>query len=359
MTFSNFKKFDWLLFGLVIVLACISLVSLASIDSFYFSRQVIWYGIAFLLIIFGSQIKWHWLITQGWFCRGFYWLSVALLIVPFIQPGLIRKTDSWIVLGNLQFEPVELFKIGLIIILASFFSRKYLAAWQSKHIFTSLLYTLVPAGIVIYQPDMGSAIVIIGIWLGFLLMSGINKKRFFVGLFLILLILVFMWTSILRPYQKERILGFVSPEVDPLGVNYNIIQSKIAIGSAGFFGKGFKNGTQVQFDFLPEPHTDFLLAAFVEEWGFLGGLVLMLTYLGLVFRIITIGLNLRRNDLKFIVLGAGLVFLIHFFVNIGSNLGIIPVIGIGLPFVSYGGSSLLTSALLLAMIERIKIESSY
>ncbi len=358
MNFFNFKKFDWLLLGLVGILAVISLVTLASVSHAYFSRQLIWYVIAFGVIILGSQIKWGWLITQGWFRNGLYWLSVALLIIPFFQAGLIRGTKSWITFGNFHFGPSELVKVALIVILAGFFSRKYVAAWQSRNIFVSLLYTLIPAGIIAIQPDLGSAIVVLGIWLGFLLMSGINKKRFLVGLLVVIILFAVMWASFLKPYQKERIIGFVSPGFDPLGVNYNVIQSKIAIGSAGFWGKGFGNGTQVQFDFLPEAHTDFIFAAFVEEWGFFGGLIFLLTYLGLAFRITTIGLKTRRNDLKFIVLGAGLVFLIHFFINTGSNLGIVPVVGISLPFVSYGGSNLLTSALLLAIIERATIKSS-
>ncbi len=359
MNLSDYKKFDWVLLGLVVILACISLVTLYSINKTYFSRQTVWYIISFLVIVLGSQVKWGWLITQDWFRHGFYWSSILLLTIPFLQPGLVRGTESWINLGFVNFQPSELIKISLIILLAGFFSRKYLAAWQSKNIFVSFFYTIIPVGIIAVQPDLGSAIVVMGIWIGFILMSGINKKRFWVGVLVVFIILVIMWTSFLKPYQKERILGFLSPEADPLGVNYNVTQSKIAIGSAGFWGKGFRGGTQVQFDFLPEPHTDFLFASFVEEWGVFGGLVLVLTYLGLIFRMTIVGLRLRRNDLKFVVLGMGLVFLIHFFINIGSNLGLVPVIGISLPFVSYGGSNLLISSLALAIIERNKIESSY
>jgi len=192
----------------------------------------------------------------------------------------------------------------------------------------------------------------------FLLMSGVNKKRFLIGIVFAVIILILLWLYFLAPYQKERIMVFISPEVDPLGASYNIIQSKIAIGSAGFWGRGFGSGTQARLGFLPEAHTDFLFAAFVEEWGLVGGIILILTYLALIFKITVIGLNLRRNDLKFIVLGTGLVFLVHFFINIGSNIGMVPVIGIGLPFLSYGGSSLLTSSVLISIIERIKIESN-
>ncbi len=352
------RNFDWVLLGLVAILASISLVTLSSIDSFYFIRQLVWYCIAFVIILVGSKLNWQWFLTQSWFRYGFYWLSIALLIVPYFQSQTVRGTKSWIVAGGLQFEPSELAKVALIIILAGFFSRRYLAAWQGKNILFSLLYVLIPAGLIAFQPDLGSALVLAGIWFGFLLMGGVNKKRFLIGVVVGIMLFLVLWTSVLAPYQKDRITGFLFPESDPLGVNYNLIQSKIAIGSAGLFGKGFQSGTQSQLGFLPEAHTDFLFAAFIEEWGMFGAAVLVLTYLALIIRITATGLRLRRNDIKFVVLGIGLFFLIHFFVNIGSNIGTVPVIGISLPFISYGGSNLLTSALLLSIIERIKLKSS-
>lgn len=355
----SFRYFDWLLLGCVFVLAAASLITLASISSLYFSRQIFWYGLGFLVFLVASQINWQWLLTQGWFRHGFYWLSILLLIVPLLQSRVVRGTKSWIFIGDFQFGPSELAKIALIFILAGFFSRHYLAAWQMKNIIKSLFYAMVPIGIIVNHPDFGSALVVAGIWFGFLLMSGINRKRFLVGLGLLVLVFLILWFNVLAPYQKDRIKAFVFPDFDPLGVSYHVVQSKIAIGSAGFWGKGFNLGTQTQLDFLPEAHTDFIFAAFVEEWGILGGIILILTYMLMISRITFIGLKVRRNDLKFLTLGAGLVFLIHIFVNLGSNIGLVPVVGISLPFVSYGGSNLLTSLMLIGIIERIKIESSY
>lgn len=351
------RDFDWLLLGCVTILASMGLVTLASIDTIFFFRQVLWFVLAFFVIIGCSRIRWQWLFTQSWFRYGFYWVSVGLLLVPYALGHTIRGTKSWIILGPLQFEPSELAKVALIVVLAGFFSRRYVAAWQSKNIALSFVYMLIPAGLTAMQPDLGSALVLGGIWLGFLLMNGIHKRRFLIGLALAIVLLFVLWMGALRPYQKDRITGFIFPDIDPLGVNYNLIQSKIAIGSAGFFGKGFGGGTQTQLGFLPEAHTDFLFASFIEEWGLLGGTVLVLTYVVLLFRIATTGLRLHRNDEKFVVLGIGLFFLIHFFVNIGSNIGIVPIVGIGLPFVSYGGSNLLTAALLIGIIERIKLVS--
>lgn len=348
--------FDWLIFGFFLFFAAVSLVSLASIDTFFFNRQVIWFALALIIVLFGSQINWPWFFTQKWFRYGFYWTSILLILVPLVLSKPIRGAKSWIFLGGFQFEPSEIMKIALVILLAGFFSRQHLAAWQGKNILTSFFYAILPAGIVAMQPDLGMAIVILGIWASFILMSGINKKKFFIGLGIVFLTLIFMWFQFLKPYQKDRIIGFISPASDPLGSSYNLMQAKTAIGSAGFFGKGFKGGTQTQLEFLPEAHNDFIFASFVEEWGLLGGVILVLAYITFIVRIGAVAIPKRRNDLKFVALGTVVIFLIQFFINIGSNLGLVPVIGINLPFISYGGSNLLTSAIILSIIERISIK---
>ncbi|MEK7086867.1 MAG: FtsW/RodA/SpoVE family cell cycle protein [Patescibacteria group bacterium] len=350
---------DWLLVGGLIIFAAASLVSLASSNFKFFSRQLIWYVFSFIIIIFGSRLHWRWFLAQPWFRFGLYWFSVTLLVVSNLQSKTIRGTKSWLVLGPVQFEPSELAKLALIFVLAGFFSRRYLAAWRGKNIFVSLGFALVPAVLTAIHPDFGSAAVIMGIWLGFLLVSGINYKRLAVGLLIATTIAVLLWSFFLKDYQKDRLSAFLFPESDPLGINYNVIQSKIAIGSAGFWGKGFGAGTQTQLGFLPEVQSDFLFAAFIEEWGIFGGVLLILTFLFIIFRIIGIGLRAKSNDFKFVSLGAGLVFTIHFFINVGSNLGLVPVAGVTFPFLSYGGSSLLTGSILISIIQHIKIESSF
>lgn len=356
---SRFRNFDWLLLAGLLLLAAASLVSLASSNVLFFHRQLFWYILSFLIIIFGSTFDWRWFVGQASLRHGFYWICIGLLILSNLQHGTVRGTKSWLHFGAVQFEPAELMKLALIFLLAGFFSRRHLAAWQNKNIFTSLFYALLPAGLVAINPDFGSAAVIMGIWVGFLLMNGVNYKKFFIGAAVLLAVLVLMWSFFLKPYQKNRLSAFLSPARDPLGINYNVIQSKIAIGSAGFFGKGFKQGTQTQLGFLPETQSDFLFAAFVEEWGIFGGLLVLLTFFMVALRIIRAGLKARGNEFKFISLGAGLVFTIHFFINIGSNLGLLPVAGITFPFLSYGGSSLLTSSILVGIIQHINLESSF
>ena len=356
---GTLRNFDWVLFVSFLVLAVASLISLASSGIVFFWRQLIWYVLGFTIILGGSRLDWRGIISQPLFRYGLYWFSVLLLVLSNLQTGTIRGVKSWLSFGSFQFEPAELAKLALILVLAGFFSRRYIAAWLGKNIFLSFFYAFIPTALVAIQPDFGSALVILGIWIGFLLMSGINKKRLVLGFIVAVLIVTLLWMFFLKPYQKDRFVGFIFPESDPLGVNYNIIQSKIAIGSAGFWGKGFGEGTQTQLNFLPETQTDFLFAAFVEEWGLFGGILIILTFVLIIFRIVGIGIRARNNDSKFIVLGVGLVLVIHFFVNIGSNLGVLPVTGINFLFLSYGGSSILTTAILISIVEKIKLESSY
>ncbi len=343
----------------LLVLAGASLLSLFSTQPALFHSQLLWYGLGFLIIFLAAKINWRWLITQNWFLFSFYWLTIILLIITLFAAKSIRGTHSWLIIGPVRFQPSELIKISLILLFAGFFSRRHLEVSVFKNIATSFFYFLLPASLVFIQPDMGMTLIFFGIWFGFLIVSGLKWQRLLIGVLILILVFNLLWLVFLKPYQKERMLGFIFPERNPLGTNYNVIQSKIAIGSAGWFGKGFRQGTQVQLGFLPEAQTDFIFSAFVEEWGLIGGLFLLLTFLWLISRIIKIGLKSDNNCAKFICLGTVITFALQFFLNIGSGLGLSPVIGTTLPFFSYGGSSLLTNALLIGIIQNIAIESSF
>jgi rod shape determining protein RodA len=349
---------DWVMLTSVAFIAAMSMLTLASLSMDFFWRQLMWWGAALLVFILGFVIDWKWLSSQRWFSRGVYAVALILLVFSYIQPGTVRGTKAWITIGGFQFEPVELMKLGLILVLAAFFSKRHVAAWQGRNIATSFFLVAVPGLLVAAHPDLGSAVVVFSIWGGFLLMSGIHVKRFLMGLLAALLGAVLVWTFVLKDYQKDRITAFIFPERDPLGINYNVIQSKIAIGSAGFLGKGFKGGTQTHLNFLPEAETDFIFASFVEEWGIVGGALLILAYFLILWRFTAIGARARDNYSKFIALGGIIVFSVHLLINTGSNLGLVPVTGITLPFMSYGGSSLLTTALLVSIIHSTKLESS-
>ncbi len=349
------KKIDWPLFISVLFIMFCSLLSLFSTAPDKFRQQLIYYLIGFVIFFLILKINWRPLTNYWGVIIGFYFFVILLLIITYFLAPPVRGTRSWLQIGNFTFQPSELAKLSLILLFAKFFSRKHISIAQISNLFSSFIYFAIPAALIAIQPDFGTVLVLFFIWLGFLLVSGIKWRHLAIALIIFLIFGFFLWQNILKDYQKERILGFLFPERDPLGINYSAIQAKIAIGSAGFFGKGFKQGTQTQLGFLPEAQTDFILASFIEEWGILLGLLLIIAFFIMVSRIIKIGLEAESNFNRLFCLGTAILFLIQFIFNAGSNLAIMPVIGVTFPFLSYGGSSLLTNFILIAIIENIAI----
>lgn len=357
------KRHDWFLNAALAVVAAASLIILASISRELFLLQALWFILGGAVIAVSSLFDWRPLTNYPWVILGFYAASVVLLVLNFICIGpalclgpLIRGTRSWLVLGPLRFQTAEFAKTAFLILLAYFFAKRHVGIARPRTILKSFVYCIVPAVLVLKQPDMGSAMVFFGLWAGFLLVSGIRLRHALAGALLVAVVVAGGW-NFLKSYQRERIAGFIRPSYDPLGINYNVNQSKIAIGSAGFLGKGFKQGTQVQLGFLPEPATDFVIAAFIEEWGLAGGAVVIGAFLMFLLRIVAIGLRAGNNFFRFICMGAVIMFLFQFLLNAGSALGMLPVVGVTFPFMSYGGSSLLTSAFLVGIIQSIAVRS--
>ena len=355
----NLKRVDWVLNGIVLALAIFSLITISSIAPHLFWQQLIWFILGFGLILLFSQIDWRPLINHRWIIFSIYFFFVGLLGITFLFAPTIRGIRGWLVIGPFQMPTSEFVKIALIIVFAYFFARRHVGIALWRNIFIPFVYLLIPAVFVLLQPDLGSALILFGLWIGFLLVSGIRMKHIAIGLLILSTVVVWSWFSFLQGYQKERIVGLFNPEYDPLGVNYNVIQAKIAIGSAGFLGKGYGQGTQVQLGFLPEAPTDFILAALIEEWGLLGGLILIGLFFMLLFRIIRIGSLAKNNFPKLLCLGTVILFILHFIVNVGSNIGLLPVIGVPFPFLSYGGSNLLTSAALIGIVQSIANRFSF
>lgn len=353
------KRQDWFLNAAIIFLATASLVILSSIDRLLFWQQFIWFLIGFGIILAFSFIDWRPLINYRWLIFGIYAASILLLIATFIFAPSIRHTRSWIVLGPVQLQTSEFAKLALIILLSVFFAKRHVGIARLGVLLKSFLYFAVPAGLVLMQPDLGSTIIIFSIWVGFLLVSGISWRHLVAGGLILLVLVGLGWKFFLADYQKERILAFVNPSYDPLGVNYSVIQSKIAVGSAGFFGKGYGQGTQVQLGFLPAPATDFIFSSFTEEWGLLGGFLVIGVFIFLLLRIIKIGLTCQNNFSKLICLGTAIMFLAQFMINMGSTLGMLPVIGVTFPFFSYGGSSILANAILVGIIQSVVVRTSF
>lgn len=347
-------KADWGLALAVIFLMLVSLITLAANpNSELFSRQLIWV-IAALALIFGLPlINLKAIFNYRWLILGIYLFVLFLLALTYLFAPVISGSRSWLVFGPVQLQASEFMKLALVILLSSFFARRHVAIAELRVIAISFVYFLLPVLLVLLQPDLGTALVLFGIWFGYLLVSELPLRHIAVATAAFILIGILAWNFGFASYQKERIIGLFSPEADPLGVNYSVLQSKIAIGSAGFFGKGFGQGTEVQLGFLPAAHTDFIFSAFVEEWGLFGGLLVIAVFLYLIYRILQLGMRSYNNFARFVSLGTGITIFIHFSVNLGSALGLLPVIGISLPFVSYGGSNLLTIAALVGIISGV------
>ncbi len=347
---SFFKRQDWVLNLAILFLSGASLVQLLSISNAIFYQQLIWVLFSFLIIFFLSSVDWRAISNYRWFIFGVYLFSVILLCLTFFAP-IVRESRGWIDIGFFRFQPSELTKIALIIIFSYFFGKRHVGIANFSVIAVSFFYLAVPAFIIFKEPDWGSAMVLISVWITFLLVGGLPFKKVVLGGFVFLLLGVFSWFFLFKDYQKERIIGFLNPSYDVLGINYSTNQAKIAVGSAGFFGKGFSQGTQTHLGFLTEPSTDFIFSAFVEEWGLFGGILILSAFAVIIYRILVISLKTQGNFLKLFALGSASLLLVELFLNIGSNLGLTPVVGVTFPFLSYGGSSFITKAILMGIVQ--------
>lgn len=276
----------------------------------------------------------------------FYIASLILLVATLLVGRNVRGSVRWIDLGFFNLQTSEIVKPLLAIFYSAFLSKLKKISW--KEIFIFLFLAMIPVILIAAQPDLGSALTLIFLPLALLAFSGQIKKLFFVGC-LFLMIFVPLESKLLKPYQRQRIETFINPYSDPKGAGYNVIQATIAVGSGKLLGKGVKLGTQSHLNFLPERHTDFIFASFVEEFGLLGALVLFFSY-SVIFRYCLINIKrLKDHALVLLSLSVFLLFLFQFVVNVGMNLGIMPVTGITLPLFSYGGSSLLSFAILIGL----------
>ena len=349
-----FSRIDWTLLGTIAVLMILGVLSLLSTAPDLFVKQIIWIviGIVVLVGLLIVDLR-SFLGHKGFMVALYVGITLLLLATYFFAPE-IKGNRAWFVIGGFQFQPSELAKIVLIIVLAHFFSKRYVGIARWSTMFASLTYMIVPVVLIAIQPDLGSALILVAIWLGFVLLSGLPFRTIVLFVLLGAVAFALMWTLVLADYQKACIMGVFEPEQDPLGVNYSVIQSKIAIGSGGLLGKGFGQGTQIQLGFLPEAQTDFIFSAIAEEGGFVAVLLLVTTFMWMILRILKIGSLAEGNMLKFLCLGVAVMFLTQFVLNIGSAVGMLPVIGVTLPFVSYGGSSLLANMILIGMIQSLQ-----
>lgn len=340
---EGMKGIDWLLFLSLIPILGAGLVTMSSFtgNEVFFDRQLIW--IAFSVIIFFSLsfIDFRFLRRTGVVVL-LYGLSAFLLFVLFALGHTAKGAESWFSLGFFAVQPSDPAKLALVILLAKYFSRRHVEIANFKHIFISGFYAFVLFALILVEPDFGSAVIIFSIWLGMVLVSGISKRHLAAVFAVGLVAFSGLWFYAFKPYQKARILNFVHPLTNISGSGYNAYQSTIAVGSGGLLGKGVGYGTQSRLHFLPEHQTDFIFAAFAEEWGFVGVLILFFLFGVVIWRIL---LNAMHGVSNFEILyGTGLAIYImaHLLINVGMNMSILPVTGLVAPFMSYGGSHLLT-----------------
>lgn len=339
-------KIDWILFLSTLPIVVAGLVTMKTFgaygqNDYFFSRQIIWALVSFVVFFFFSFIDWGFL-KKGEVLIIFYLAALSSLFILFFVGHNIRGASSWISFSYFSVEPSDFVKLVLILVLAKYFSRRHTEIAQIKHIIVSAVYVAIPAGLVFLQPDFGSALVISSIWFGMILVSGISKKHLFLVLLILLIICSISWIFVLKPYQKARILTFLNPLNDTRGAGYNAFQSMIAVGSGQILGKGIGFGTQSRLEFLPEHQTDFIFAAFAEEWGFIGALFIFIFFGIVIWRILKNAFLGQGNFECLFGIGLAIFLMAHFTIHIGMNLGLLPITGIGLPFMSYGGSNLIT-----------------
>ena len=338
----------------VAIILLAGLLTLSALSLHFFALQLVWIAVGVGIMTIFLFFDWRTLFSAPWVVWGVYGVSLFLMLAAYVGGPVIRNTHSWLVLGPFTLQPVELMKAALILVFASYFSRRHFAIARWRYIFASFAVFAVPAAIAARLPDLGSAVIFFAIWFGFLLLSGLPLKRFLVAIVVFALAAGFLWTYVLKDYHRARIIGFLTPQTNALGVNYSLVQSKIAIGSAGWLGTGWGQGTQAQLGFLSEPTEDFIFAAFIEEWGMIGAVMLIGAFVALIFAILAVGMRAQENFEKFICLGVAIMFGTQFLLNAGSVTGLTPVVGVTFPFMSYGGSSMMVNSFLLALVNAIR-----
>ena len=355
-----FANFSWTLLIIVFLCMFIGIVNVFSTGTNaggveqtpLFLKQIQWMAIGMLLMLLMLSINYH-TITR--YAYAIYIIVIILLIVISLFGYHARGSQRWLSIFGFSMQPSEFMKLAIILALVKFFDdNEKIENYSFRDLWKPALIVAVPFILILKQPDLGTAIVIGLVFISMLLMVGIKKFEFLVISGMSAVIMPFLW-FLLKNYQKERVMTFLDPERDPFGSGYHIIQSVIAVGSGKFFGKGFMQGTQTQLKFLPEQQTDFIFSVFAEEWGFLGVAFLIFLLLGLIFT--SLNIARRSKDFPGTLLAFGITALIFWetFINIAMVIGILPVVGIPLPFMSYGGSSIVMMFMCVGLLINISM----
>jgi len=372
------KNLDWVFLGLILIIVIVSLLILKSAsanvvsDPYYFvKKQLLWIFVGFIAMFIVASFNYTFFMKAA---NLIYVVNIAILIAVLIVGEEAKGAQRWISLGFFDFQPSEFAKIAIIITFASFLAKRQGNLNRFRDLVPCFLHIGLPMLLILKQPDLGTSLVFLAIMMGMLWAAGANPKLI-VAMIVIALILVAVIFGVLffatdgfqkpidelpvplplKTYQLMRLIIFVNPDMDPLGAGYHVIQSQVAIGSGGFWGKGFGQGSQVQGNFLPEHHTDFIFSVVGEELGFLGGCVILLLFFFLLNRIIKISGEAKDPLGSLLAVGIASMLLFHVLVNVGMTIGIMPVTGLPLPFLSYGGSGMLANMISMGLVLNVNL----
>ena len=358
INFRLLRNFDVALFFITLIICVIGIINLYSatinIGTEVFKKQILWVSIGLFITVLLSLIDYRLLLR---YASHFYIINILLLIVVLIIGREISGAKSWLSLGGIiSVQPSELAKISVILILAKFYHDDFSAGpFGVFDLVKPFALFFIPVLLIVIQPDLGTAFIVGLISISIILFAGVKTKHLIFLVIVGCVLFVPLWGHFLKDYQKVRIMSFMDPSQDPLGSGYHAIQSKIAIGSGKLSGKGFMQGTQTQLRFLPEQHTDFAFSVIAEEWGFLGAFFTILLFFILILWILDTSSRSKDKFSMFVCFGIASMFFWHTLINVGMVIGIFPVMGLPLLFISYGGSATLTSLIAIGIVMGIRM----
>ncbi|OGN29190.1 MAG: hypothetical protein A3A33_02940 [Candidatus Yanofskybacteria bacterium RIFCSPLOWO2_01_FULL_49_25] len=356
---SFVRKFDWVLIGTVLVILGLGLITFWNIGADgarIAQRQMIFIVLGLAVMFVFSFFDYRVFKNYSRPALILYFVALALLSFA-LATHEIRGASSWLVFFGFRFEPAEFAKLALLILLAKYFSQKHVEIYRSHHIIVSGIYVAIPTVLTLLQPDLGSVIVYLALWLGILLYAGIKRRHLLAILMIGVVVVAVGWFAVLKPYQKDRIVSFANPYLDPRGTGYSTIQSRVTFGSGQITGTLLSSENKNAPVLVPEPYTDFTFASYAQKFGFVGVAILLGLFFVLIYRIGSIGSRADHNFAKLFTLGLITILFVHVVINGGMNMGILPITGIPFPFLSHGGSHLVTLMAALGIVESIRLRS--
>jgi len=354
---EEFKRFNWTLLVIELILVAIGIFNLMSATAVQdkslglYKNQLLWFGVGLGLTALVLLPHYSILSRTAYFI---YFANLVLLVAVLLIGKSSLGAKRWLGFGGFRLQPSEFMKLSVVICLAKYFeSDRTVEGYGFRDLLLPGLLIAIPAGLIIVQPDLGTALIILATFATMMLFLKVRTKTLLVIGLCAAIALPAVYKIGLKPYQRQRLVSFLNPNADPKGSGYNSIQSMIAVGSGQLVGKGYKKGTQSQLNFLPEHHTDFIFSVFSEEWGFVGSLLLLMLYMGLLINGLSVAYQSHDKFGLLMSLGIVTIFFWHIIVNMGMVMGLLPIVGVPLPFLSYGGSSLLTSILGIAILTNV------